>query len=315
MAPSDALLVTMTPAMAAAVDGWLQSLAGVRRMSPKTVEAYARDVRQFMAFLTAHLGAPPRPEDLAGLRPADFRAFLARRRRDGVGPTTLARQMAGVRSMIRHLERGGGTSSAAATAIRTPKRPDRLPKPLAAKDALDVIDTAETLADEPWVAARDRAVLALLYGAGLRVGEAVALDRSDLADLTAGTLRVTGKGGKTRIVPVLPMVARAVADYVALCPWQPGPEGPLFLGVKGGRLGARIVQLLMERMRGALGLPATATPHALRHSFATHLLGRGGDLRTIQELLGHASLSTTQVYTGVDAARLLEVYERAHPRA
>nr|WP_245884324.1 tyrosine recombinase XerC [Hartmannibacter diazotrophicus] len=305
----------MTPALATEVGRWLDGLAGVRRLSPKTREAYERDLRQFASFLTSHLGAPPSPKDIADLRPADFRAFLARRRAEGAGATTLSRIMAGVRSFIRHLEREGLASSAAASAARTPKKPHRLPRPLAASDALRVVDADEQPAEEAWVAARDAAVLMLLYGAGLRIGEAVGLNRSDCPPVSGGAMRVTGKGGKTRIVPVLPTVGRAIADYLALCPYALAPEGPLFVGVKGGRLSARIIQLTMERLRGALGLPEGATPHALRHSFATHLLAGGGDLRTIQELLGHASLSTTQVYTGVDTSRLLDAYEKAHPRA
>ncbi len=310
-----AALVIMTPALADAVARWQESLGARRRLSDNTLEAYGRDVRQFLAFLTAHHGEPASPAILAGLTPADFRAFLARRKREGVGAATLARSMAGVRSLIRHLEKEGGASSAPASAVRTPKRPKRLPRPLDAHDAVAVTKSDSQLAEEPWVAARDAAVLALLYGAGLRVGEALALDRGDAPPPGGGTLRVTGKGGKTRLVPVLPVVAEAVADYLRLCPYAAGPQDPLFFGVRGKRLDARLVQLAMERLRGALGLPPSATPHALRHSFATHLLGRGGDLRTIQELLGHASLSTTQVYTGIDAARLLEVYDRAHPRA
>ncbi|MBH0237663.1 tyrosine recombinase XerC [Methylobrevis albus] len=308
-------LTIMAPDLAAKVAGWLATLAGVRRLSPKTVEAYERDVTQFLRFLAGHLGGAPDIAALAQLRPADFRAFLADRRRDDIAAASLARSLAGIRSLIRHLEREGAAPSAAAAAVRAPKRPRRLPKPLAADAALDVVSIDAQTADEPWVAARDAAVLGLLYGAGLRIGEALSLTRAEAPVAGGNPLRVTGKGGRTRIVPVLEPVAAGVAAYLSLCPWPLAPDGPLFVGVKGGPLGARAVQLAMERLRGALGLPPTATPHALRHSFATHLLGGGGDLRTIQELLGHASLSTTQVYTGIDAARLLEVYDRAHPRA
>jgi integrase/recombinase XerC len=199
--------------------------------------------------------------------------------------------------------------------VRTPKAPKTLPHPLPASAALRLADAGESLAEEPWVAARDAAVFALLYGCGLRISEALGLARRDAPSEATRALRVTGKGGKTRIVPVLPAVARGIEDYLRLCPYQLAPEEALFRGVKGGPLSPRIVQLALERLRGAMGLPDDATPHALRHSFATHLLGAGGDLRTIQELLGHASLSTTQIYTQVDAARLLDVWSRTHPRA
>jgi integrase/recombinase XerC len=305
----------MAPDLARRVADWRSALADVRRMSPKTVEAYGRDVEQFMRFLTLHLGAPPGAADVAALQPADYRAFLAARRRDGAGAATLARTLSGVRSLVRHLERAGVTASAAVQAVRTPKKPRRLPKPLAVADALAVVDADVQVTDEPWIAARDAAVLSLLYGSGLRVSEALGILRRDAPAAAGASLRVTGKGGRTRIVPVLPVVAAAVAGYLDLCPYRLPADGPLFVGAKGGPLRPRLVQLAMERLRGALGLPGTATPHALRHSFATHLLGAGGDLRTIQDLLGHASLGTTQMYTAVDATRLIAAWEGAHPRA
>nr|WP_181708265.1 tyrosine recombinase XerC [Chthonobacter rhizosphaerae] len=305
----------MAPDLAAAVAGWTAALGQIRRMSPKTVEAYGRDVEQFVRFLTRHLGGPPTIADLNGLRPADFRAFLAARRRDGVSTATLARGLAGVRSLIRHMERNGQASSAAVSAVRTPKTPRRLPKPLGIEDALAVVDPDRQLAEEPWIAARDAAVLGLLYGAGLRVSEALSLTPADLPPLEGGPMRVVGKGGKTRMVPMLAPVRAMIATYLALSPFRPGPDEPLFRGAKGGPLRPRLVQLSMQRLRGALGLPETATPHALRHSFATHLLGAGGDLRTIQDLLGHANLGTTQMYTAVDQSRLVAAWEKAHPRA
>jgi integrase/recombinase XerC len=308
-------LVIMAPDLAAAVADWRRTLEQVRRMSPRTAEAYGRDVEQFARFLTGHLGGPPSTTDLATLKPADYRAFLASRRRAGAGAATLARGLSGVRSLVRHLERTGMMDSAAVAAVRTPKTPRRLPKPLAVADALAVVDAGTQVTDEPWIAARDAAVLALLYGSGLRVSEALGLLRRDAPNPAGSTLRVTGKGGRTRLVPVLPVVARAVDAYLACCPYVLAPDGPLFVGAKGGPLRPRLVQLAMERLRGALGLPATATPHALRHSFATHLLGAGGDLRTIQDLLGHASLGTTQMYTAVDAERLISAWADAHPRA
>jgi integrase/recombinase XerC len=308
-------LLVMAPDLAAAVARWSETLGGLRRMSPKTLEAYGRDVEQFVRFLARHLGGPPTVAAVTALTPADFRAFLADRRRTGVTAATLARGLSGIRSLVRHLEREGHGSSAASAAVRTPKTPRRLPRPLPVGDALAVVDGDRQLAEEPWIAARDAAVLSLLYGSGLRISEALGLVRADAPPPAGGTLRVTGKGGRTRLVPVLPKVAAAVADYLRLCPYGGGPDAPLFVGARGGPLRARVVQLAVERLRGALGLPDSATPHALRHSFATHLLGAGGDLRTIQELLGHASLGTTQMYTAVDAVRLVAAWEEAHPRA
>jgi len=244
------------------------------------------------------------------------RAFMAARREAGAGNRSLMRGLAGARSFARFLERNGKGKVAALSAVRTPKLPRSLPKPVAADAAKRMMDIELRAGEvrEPWVVARDAAVLGLLYGAGLRISEALGLARKDF-DHGIDALTVIGKGNKTRMVPVLPQVARLVADYVALCPHDQPPDGPLFIGSRGGPLSPRVVQLTMARLRGALGLPDSATPHALRHSFATHLLARGGDLRAIQELLGHASLSTTQIYTAVDAERLLDVYKSAHPRA
>jgi integrase/recombinase XerC len=308
-------LIPARPDLADARQGWLDALAKGRRLSPLTVEAYERDTRQFLQFLTRHLGGPPGLSDIASLRPADLRAFLAARRKDGAGPRTLGRGLAGVRSLLRHLDRQGQASAAGVAALRSPRQPKSLPKPLAAKDAVRVVDFDQQLAEEPWIAARDAAVMTLLYGCGLRIAEALSIRAGDLASPVTAVLRVTGKGGKTRIVPVIPAARDAVMNYRRRCPYDLDPDGPLFRGARGGPLAAEIIQRAMRKLRGALGLPETATPHALRHSFATHLLGRGGDLRAIQELLGHASLSTTQVYTGIDTARLLEAYDGAHPRA
>lgn len=294
---------------------WLEALQGERRLSPRTVEAYDRDTRQFFQFLTGHCGGPPGLAEIADLKSADLRAFLAARRNQGAGARTLGRGLAGVRSLLRFLERRGLANAAGAAALRAPKQPKSLPKPLTAADARRVVSAEEQLAEEPWIAARNAAVLTLLYGCGLRISEALGLSGGDLAGTDATVLRITGKGGKTRLVPVLPVALQAVLEYRRLCPWHLGADDPLFRGARGGPLNPAIIQREMVRLRSALNLPDTATPHALRHSFATHLLGRGGDLRTIQELLGHASLSTTQVYTGVDTARLLEIYESAHPRA
>jgi integrase/recombinase XerC len=295
---------------------WLGFIAHERRLSPKTLEAYSRDVAGFLGFLAEHLGAKPKLNDLARLEPADVRAFLARRRRDNIEARTLMRALAAARSFARFLEREGRGKVAALAAVRGPKIQRSLPKPLSIKSAREVSDTSSRAGEErePWVLSRDAAVLALLYGSGLRISEALGILARD-APAAGGQLTVTGKGNKTRMVPVLPQVAQAIAEYVSLCPFALKADAPLFRGEKGGPLSPRIVQLAMERMRGALGLPDTATPHALRHSFATHLLARGGDLRSIQELLGHASLATTQIYTAVDSTRLIEAYRAAHPRA
>jgi integrase/recombinase XerC len=307
-------LIPAAPDLAAARQDWLKSLTGERRLSGETVESYERDTRQFLHFMTGHCGGPPAINAMKSLRAADLRSFLAVRRNDGAGPRTLARGLAGVRSFLRFLEKRGLANSAGAAALRAPKQPKSLPKPLTVSDARRVVSHDEQMTEEPWIAARNAAVLTLLYGLGLRISEALSLTSDDVLPGQT-TLRVTGKGGKTRLVPVLPLAQRAVADYRERCPYHLEPDGPLFRGAKGGPLNPAIIQREMARLRSALDLPDTATPHALRHSFATHLLGRGGDLRTIQELLGHASLSTTQIYTGVDTARLLDIYDSAHPRA
>ncbi|WP_105372737.1 tyrosine recombinase XerC [Neorhizobium huautlense] len=308
------LLIIAAPDLMEKRRAWLESLASERRLSGNTLDAYERDTRQFLTFLTGHMGGPAKLSDIHSLRPADLRAFLAARRRDGSGARSLGRHLAGLRSFLRYLERKGLVNAAAAGAIRAPKQPKSLPKPLTDRQALDLVKIDAQLQEEPWIAARDAAVLALLYGCGLRISEALGLQPTDLTPEST-TLRITGKGGKTRIVPLLPVVFEAVAVYRKLCPYHLPADEPLFRGARGGPLQPAIIQREMQKLRSAFGLQETATPHALRHSFATHLLAGGGDLRTIQELLGHASLSTTQVYTGVDSSRLLEVYDRAHPRA
>jgi integrase/recombinase XerC len=304
------------PKVAVAVEAWLRHLGDERRASPKTIEAYRRDVRQFLDFLADHLGGPPTLKELAALAPADVRAFMAERRAAGIGSRSLMRTLAGLRGFGRYLERTGKGKVGALTAVRAPKLGRTLPRPLPVAAAKRVA-TTELSGDDaqaPWITARDAAVLALLYGSGLRISEALSLRRADIAS-ERDAITVTGKGRKQRMVPVLPQVHKLIADYVAICPYALPADGPLFVGAKGGPLAARLIQLAMARLRGALGLADTATPHALRHSFATHLLARGGDLRAIQELLGHASLATTQIYTEVDAERLIEAYRSAHPRA
>jgi integrase/recombinase XerC len=297
---------------------WLSHLGAERRLSPKTSEAYARDLRQCLAFLAGHWGAPVTLARFAALEAGDVRAFMAMRRAEDIGGRSLMRALAGLRSFGRFLEREGLGKVGALSAIRAPKVGKSLPKPVPIAAAKRLADADERAGEtrDPWIWARDAAVMALLYGSGLRISEALSLKRRDVPQPGAGdVLVVTGKGNKTRMVPVLQNVLTLIADYVAMCPHPLPAAEPIFVGARGGPLKARIIQLTMERLRGALGLPDSATPHALRHSFATHLLSRGGDLRAIQELLGHASLSTTQIYTGIDTERLLEVYRSAHPRA
>lgn len=293
---------------------WLSMLRGQRRLADNTLEAYERDTRQFLIFMTGYLGSPASLKNISYLRPVDLRAFLASRRKEGAGARSLGRHLAGLRSFLRYLEKKGMVSAAGATAMRAPKQPKSLPKPLTDRQALTITTTDAQLSEEPWIAARNAAILALLYGCGLRISEALGLTAADLPPGTR-SLRVTGKGNKMRIVPLIPVVLEAVEAYRTLCPYHVDDNEPLFLGARGGKLHPAIIQREMQKLRGAFGLPENATPHALRHSFATHLLAGGGDLRTIQELLGHASLSTTQVYTGVDTARLLEIYDNFHPRA
>jgi integrase/recombinase XerC len=301
--------------VAAEIEAWLRHLNAERHLSPKTTEAYRRDVEQFLHFLAEHCGGAPSLKDLAALAPADVRAFLAARRADDIGSRSLMRSLAGIRAFGRFLERSGKGSLAALVAVRGPKLGKTLPRPLPIDAAKRIADPALAAGDGrgAWIHARDAAVLGLLYGCGLRVSEALGVKRSEFDG--RDVLTVTGKGRKQRMVPLIAPVAKLIADYIALCPHELPADGPLFVGAKGGPLSPRLVQLAMARLRGALGLGANATPHALRHSFATHLLAGGGELRAIQELLGHASLSTTQIYTAVDAERLIEAYRSAHPRA
>lgn len=294
---------------------YLAHLRGERRASVRTGEAYGRDLAAFFAFLTEHLGETPTLQDLAELHARDFRAYLARRRSgpDGLSPRSTARALAAIRGFFRYAQRRWGMKNDELGLVQGPKLARALPRPVSETAAQSLIDMAAEDDVEPWVGARDAAVLALLYGAGLRISEALSLTGADapLDDV----IRVMGKGGKVRLVPVLPVVRDAVERYRALSPHPLTAGAPLFRGVRGGALGPRAVQARMESLRAQLGLPATATPHALRHAFATHLLAHGADLRAIQELLGHADLSTTQIYAEVDADTLLGIYDKAHPRA
>jgi integrase/recombinase XerC len=294
------------------VAGWLRDLGAVRRLAARTLEAYQRDLGQFVSFLASHTGGAVSLATLRDMRAADLRAFMAVRRQDGVEARSLARALSAIKSFFRYLEREGVLSTEALNTLRTPRTRKSLPKALTVREAKAAIATTDEMEDRPWVAARDMAVLSLCYGAGLRISEALGLSRTDVE---GPTLRVTGKGGKTRLVPIIEPVRQAIEAYLKLCPFTLTPSQPMFRGVKGGVLSPRLLQARMVQLRSALGLPPGATPHALRHSFATHLLGRGGDLRAIQELLGHASLSTTQIYTAVDTERLLDAYRAAHPRS
>ncbi|MEM8878553.1 MAG: tyrosine recombinase XerC [Pseudomonadota bacterium] len=300
--------------------GWLDHLAEGRRLSDNTVEAYGRDLRQFFDFLLTHLGQQPDLADLASLKPGDIRAFLAARRKDGITAQSISRSLSAIKTFARHIKRTEGIEVTALHPIRAPKREKRLPRPVPREDALTIADGQTGVEhDEPWIAARDTAVFSLLYGCGLRISEALALTPEQLPALApsneTATIRVIGKGGKTRVVPVIGAVVDAVAEYRRLCPFSPEANEPVFRGARGGALNPRLVQKKMAQMRGALGLPNSATPHALRHAFATHILAGGGDLRAIQDLLGHASLSTTQVYTEVDDGALLQMYRDTHRRA
>ena len=293
-------------------NAWLASLAYERRMSAHTLRAYGDDTARFLTFLSEHRGGKVTLAMLQTLKPADVRAFLTARRSQGLGPQGVQRAVAAIRSFYRYLERENLADGAAVRAVRSPRLPRTLPRPLSEEDAGRAIQEAGE-EDVPWIAARNAALITLLYGTGLRISEALSLKRGDAP--LGETLTVIGKGRKERAVPVLAAVREAVDAYVKLCPFATAKSAPLFVSRRGNPMSAREAQALMQHLRGRLGLSPSATPHALRHSFATHLLRNGGDLRAVQELLGHASLSTTQKYTEVEGARVLAVYDAAHPRA
>jgi integrase/recombinase XerC len=303
----------ISPQQRDALDRWLTHLRALDGAAANTITAYGRDVAGYLAFLAAHRGGAEGTAALTTLAIQDIRAWMAHERGRGLSARSLARALSAVKGFTAWLADRDGADATAILSTRGPKFRRKLPRPLSEDGARAMLDTVGDQAREDWIAARDTAVVTLLYGCGLRISEALGLTGADhpLPD----TLRITGKGDKTRLVPVLPAARAAVAHYARLCPYDLGRNQPLFRGARGGPLNPRLIALVMEKTRLQLGLPATATPHALRHSFATHLLSAGGDLRAIQELLGHASLSTTQAYTAVDAARLMEVYEKAHPRA
>lgn len=306
-------LTGVSPAVGDALLRWCDHLRALEGVSEHTLTAYRSDVAGFLGFQHQHLGDSLGLSRLAQVAPADMRAWMAHERGQGLSARSLARALSSVKAFFRWLADREGFDATHVLATRAPKFERKLPRPLSEEGAQQVIAQVDLQAMEPWIAARDAAVVTLMYACGLRISEALGLTGADLP--LPESLRIRGKGGKERMVPVLPVAREAVAEYVRLCPWAPEPAAALFRGARGGALNGRLVALAMERARSALGLPATATPHALRHSFATHLLAAGGDLRAIQELLGHASLSTTQIYTAVDSARLMEVYNAAHPRA
>ncbi|WP_417728737.1 tyrosine recombinase XerC [Roseovarius sp.] len=302
----------ISPAARDALEGWLAAQKALKGASANTIDAYARDVGDFLRFMTLHHGEAQGLGALGRITTADMRAWMAHTRGGDVGPRSLARKLSAVKSFYRWLSEREGFEPTAVLSTRSPKFLRKLPRPLTPEAASEMIDTLDAQSLTPWIAARDQAVVTLLYGCGLRISEALGLTGADLP--LGPVLRIIGKGGKERLVPVIEPARAAVAHYARLCPYDITRNGPLFLGARGGALSPRLIQKVMEQARAQLGLPATATPHAMRHSFATHLLTAGGDLRAIQELLGHASLSTTQAYTGVDTARLMEVYARTHPQ-
>ena len=296
-----------------AVIVWRRWLTTEKRVSEHTIRAYLTDVTQFLAFLSDHLGQPPSLNDLGNLSLTDFRAYVSRRAMTGAGASSRARGLSGVRNLFRHLDRSGILHNPAIGGLSGPKLPPAMPKPLTTKDTSDVLETATEMSDVDWIGKRDKALFTLLYGCGLRIAEALSLKCRDLPADDAIT--VTGKGQKQRLVPVLPAVSDALRDYVAACPYPMRSDDPLFLGARGGRLNPAVAARQMRQIRQLLRLPDTATPHALRHSFATHLLAGGADLRAIQELLGHSSLSSTQHYADVDVEHMLAVHRDTHPRA
>ena len=296
----------------ALIEGFLDFIQREQRLADNTVEAYRSDLAEFIGFLRGHLQAEPGMRAFADLQARDIRAFLASRRREGLADASIARLLSAIKSFYRWLDRAHGVENPEIAFLSGPKRAQRLPRPISETAAKDMLDQAELLQEEPWIAARDVAALSLMYGAGLRISEV--LDLQGDVKAAPERLRIKGKGGKVRIVPIIPAVRDAIGDYASRCPYALNAQTPLFYGARGKRLQGPILRKQVQILRGALGLTDSATPHALRHSFATHLLAHGADLRAIQTLLGHSSLSTTQVYTGVEAGHLRKVHAAAHPR-
>lgn len=303
----------VSPALSSALAEWLDHQRALKGAADNTLSAYQRDILGFLAFMTQYKGEAQGFGPISRISVSDMRAWMASERTRGVAARSLARSLSAVKSFYRWLAEREGFEPTAVLSTRSPKFQNKLPRPLAVDAARAMIDTVELQASEPWIALRDVAVVTLLYGCGLRISEALGLTAKDVP--LPATLRIIGKGGKERLVPVIPAARTAVNAYLRDCPHPMDADQPIFRGARGGPLYPKAIQSVMAKARMQLGLPATATPHAMRHSFATHLLNAGGDLRSIQELLGHASLSTTQAYTAVDTARLMEVYDAAHPRA
>ncbi|MBS0124720.1 tyrosine recombinase XerC [Thetidibacter halocola] len=307
------MTLDISPAARDALARWLDSQRALKGASPNTIDAYRGDVLDFIVFLTLHHAEPQGLAPLARVTTSDMRGWMARLRMGGASSRSVARKLSAVKSFYRWLAEREGYEPTAVLSARAPKFQKKLPRPLTEDAARAMIGTVETQARDSWIGARDAAVVTLLYGCGLRISEALGL--TGRAWPFGDSLRILGKGGKERIVPVLPVARRAVETYLRLCPYPVEPDAPLFRGARGGPLNPRLIQKVTEQARMQLGLPASATPHAMRHSFATHLLAAGGDLRAIQELLGHASLSTTQAYTAVDQVHLMRVYDACHPKA
>lgn len=307
------MAISPTDGLRAALGDFLDRKRALDGASEHTIRAYSGDISAWFSFMQGHVGDGFGVRGVARITISDMRAWMAHERARGVAPRSLARALSAVKSFVGWLADREGFDATAILSTRAPKFSAKLPRPLSPRAAKDLLETVSNHHDEPWISARDVAVVTLLYGCGLRISEALSLkgDDAPLGDV----LRIRGKGDKERLVPILPAAKDAVARYVQLCPYELGAGTPLFRGLRGGALNPRMIAKVTEQARMQLGLPSSVTPHAMRHSFATHLLGAGGDLRAIQELLGHASLSTTQTYTAVDPGRLLEVYSAAHPRA
>jgi integrase/recombinase XerC len=305
--------LNISPSLSEVLERWYLWLKEERRLSDHSLDGYRRDIIFFTEFLNHHLGKSIDLKDFTELKTRDFRSYLAWQRQRGLGKTSLARAMSSVRNLFRYLDKEGLAHNPAVKIIRSPRPDHVIPKALTQEDALEALKASSDLQNEPWMAARDQALITLLYGCGLRLGEALSLNVSSRPKGTI--LRILGKGKKERLVPVLPIVITSIEHYLSLCPFSLKANDPLFVGARGSRLNPGVVQRQVRKLRGFLGLSDSATPHALRHSFATHLLAGGGDLRTIQELLGHSSLATTQRYTEIDNAGLQKIYRDSHPRA
>ncbi|MDX1400331.1 MAG: tyrosine recombinase XerC [Kiloniellales bacterium] len=309
------MTLPVAPDLGKAIQAWQAWLQNERRLSDHTLEAYRRDLFHFLAFLARYRGGPQNLDDLSRLTLADFRAYLGERARRQIKAASSNRALSVIKGFFRWMQKNGLAENSAIVMLRGPRTEKTLPKALSALEAGAVVEEVENSSGDDWIAKRNTAVVLLLYGAGLRIGEALSMRRTDAPTRGQDSIRIIGKGRKERLVPLLPLIPEAIDSYLKACPYDMAATDFLFLGARGGPLRARVMQLVLQKLRRDLGLPETTTPHALRHSFATHLLAGGGDLRAIQELLGHSSLSTTQRYTAIDAAALLEVYEKAHPRA